>query len=152
MLRSQKIPLFLAWLLALASTLGSLYFSQIMGLAPCELCWFQRIFMYPLVLVLGLMLVWGKFSDLKYAFSLSFLGLLIAFYHNFLIWQTKATGIIPYCAPNSVSCVAPTIDWLGFITIPFLSLVSFLLINFCLLIPCFFQRWSFLSLTPKVEN
>lgn len=125
---SSKYKLiFTAWLIATISTAGSLFFSDVMGFIPCTLCWYQRIFMYPLVLILGIGFFTEDHTSLKYAIPLTIVGLLVSVYHNLLQWK-----IIPETASPckvGVPCAAKYIDWLGFITIPFLSMVAFLLIT-----------------------
>jgi disulfide bond formation protein DsbB len=118
--------LFATWIVALVSTLGSLFFSEVMSFAPCSLCWYQRICMYPLVLILGFGLFPADIKVIRYALPLAIAGLATSFYHNLLQW-----GIIPETAAPcklGVPCATKYIEWLGFITIPFLSLVAFTLI------------------------
>ena len=115
--------LFGAWLLACAATLGSLFFSEVMDFAPCSLCWYQRIFMYPLVLVLlaGLLPFDGKV--VRYALPLAVAGWLVALYHVLLY-----EGLIPESAApcsQGVSCSEEYIELLGFLSIPTLSLLNF---------------------------
>jgi disulfide bond formation protein DsbB len=115
--------LFGTWLLASAATLGSLFFSEIMDFAPCSLCWYQRIFMYPLVIVL----VRGLFpfdpKVVKYSLPLAVGGWLAALYHTLLY-----EGLIPESAApcsKGVSCSEEYIELLGFLSIPALSLLAF---------------------------
>ncbi len=118
--------LFLCWLLASMSTLGSLFFSHVMGFAPCVLCWYQRIFLFPLVIVLAMGLFPFDKSVVKYALPLAVAGWLTAVYHNLLY-----AGIIPESiqpCSKGVSCTEKYIDLFGFITIPMLSLFSFSII------------------------
>jgi len=82
--------LFACWLLALAGMLGSLFFSEVMGLPPCVLCWWQRIFMYPLVIILLVRLFNYDQAVIRYALPLAVLGWLTAFYH-YLVYS----GYIP---------------------------------------------------------
>ena len=115
--------LFLCWLLVTISTLGSLFFSYVVGFAPCVLCWYQRIFLFPLVILLAMGLFPFDKSVVKYALPLAIAGWLIAFYHNLLY-----SGIIPESiqpCSQGVSCTEKYIDLFGFITIPMLSLLSF---------------------------
>ena len=115
--------LFLCWLLVTISTLGSLFFSYVVGFAPCVLCWYQRIFLFPLVILLAMGLFPFDKSVIKYALPLAIAGWLIAFYHNLLY-----SGIIPESiqpCSQGVSCTEKYIDLFGFITIPMLSLLSF---------------------------
>lgn len=115
--------LFLCWLLASMSTLGSLFFSQVVGFAPCVLCWYQRIFLFPLVILLAVGLFPFDKNIVKYALPLAIAGWLTALYHNLLY-----SGIIPESiqpCSKGVSCTEEYIDLFGFITIPMLSLLAF---------------------------
>lgn len=115
--------LFLAWFVASASTLGSLFFSYVMEFAPCVLCWYQRIFLFPLVLVLAAGLFPFDRRAIKFALPLAIAGWLTAFYHNLLY-----AGIIPESlqpCSQGVSCTEEYIELFGFMTIPMLSLLSF---------------------------
>ena len=115
--------LFLCWLLVTISTLGSLFFSYVVGFAPCVLCWYQRIFLFPLVILLAMGLFPFDRSVVKYARPLAIVGWMIALYHNLLY-----SGIIPESiqpCSQGVSCTEKYIDLFGFITIPMLSLLSF---------------------------
>lgn len=120
----------LLFLIALTATSGSLFFSQIANFDPCELCWFQRIFMYPLVILFGLAWYWKENSIYKYTFPLVTLGWLIAVYHNYIYYQgLKST----FCRITShASCITPYFTEFGFITIPVMSLTAFSLIGFLL--------------------
>jgi disulfide bond formation protein DsbB len=115
--------LFSAWVIVSTSALGSIFFSHIMEFAPCVLCWYQRIFLFPLVLILAAGLFPFDKSVVKYSLPLAIAGWLTAFYHNLLY-----SGIIPQelqpCS-KGVSCTEKYIDLFGFITIPMLSLMSF---------------------------
>lgn len=115
--------LFLCWFIVSISTLGSLFFSYVVGFAPCVLCWYQRIFLFPLVIILAMGLFPFDKSVVKYALPLSVAGWLTALYHNLLY-----SGIIPESiqpCSRGVSCTEKYIDLFGFITIPMLSLLSF---------------------------
>jgi len=115
--------LFLCWLLVTISTLGSLFFSYVVGFAPCVLCWYQRIFLFPLVILLAMGLFPFDRSVVKYTLPLAIAGWLTALYHNLLY-----SGIIPESiqpCSQGVSCTEKYIDLFGFITIPMLSLLSF---------------------------
>ncbi|MFA7383138.1 MAG: disulfide oxidoreductase [Desulfurivibrionaceae bacterium] len=115
--------LFLCWLLASISTLGSLFFSEIMQFAPCILCWYQRIFLFPLVFIFATGLFSGDKNVARYALPLAAAGWLVALYHNLLY-----AGIIPESiqpCSRGVSCTEDYISLFGFLTIPMLSLLSF---------------------------
>jgi len=122
--------LYLAWLVAIASMAGSLFFSEVMHLPPCVLCWYQRICMYPLVLLLPLGIALEDTKIRFYGLSLSVVGLVIAFYHCLLYYKVLPEAIIP-CS-NGVSCTIRLIEWFGFITIPLLSFAAFLFITLAL--------------------
>jgi disulfide bond formation protein DsbB len=120
----MRALLFASWLLSLVSTLGSLFFSEIMKLPPCVLCWYQRIAMYPLVLVLGV--AWFA-EDLaairRYGLPLALAGLATAAYHNLLYYGVIPESLSP-CV-QGISCTSRQLEWLGFVTIPLLALVAF---------------------------
>ena len=120
------LPLFAIWLVSLVATLGSLFFSEVMGLPPCLLCWYQRICMYPLVAMATVGLLWRDTTVARYIWPLAGVGLSVAVYHNLLYYGLVAEAITP-CA-QGVSCTSRQIEWLGFITIPLLSLVAFAII------------------------
>jgi disulfide bond formation protein DsbB len=114
------------WLIAATSTLGALFVSEVMALPPCVLCWYQRIFMFPLAIVLPLALFPFDPRIVRYALPLAAAGALIALYHVLLV-----AGIVPErLAPCSqgVPCAEAQLQWLGFITLPLLSFVAFCLI------------------------
>lgn len=119
----RKHLLYLAWFQASVATAGSLFFSEVMNLPPCVLCWYQRIAMYPLVLILGISIIRKDGIAKVYGLSLAILGFAIAVYHNLLYYKIIPQSIIP--CTSGVSCTSKQIEWLGFITIPFLSLVAF---------------------------
>ncbi len=118
----------LAFFIALLATLGSLFYSNIAGFAPCELCWYQRIFMYPQVILLGL--AWFKKEKriIDYSLILAGLGFLIALYHNYLTWGGATTTVCATASFVGVSCLRRYVFEFGFITIPFMSLSAFALI------------------------
>lgn len=118
--------LFACWILATVATLGSLFFSEIMGLKPCVLCWWQRIFMYPLVVILLVGMFPLDKNIVRYALPLAIIGWLFAVYHYLLY-----SGYIPEnLAPcdKEASCTEVNLEIFGFITIPMLSIVSFTVI------------------------
>ena len=115
-----------AWLLALVSTLGALFFSEVMDLEPCVLCWYQRIAMFPLVLMLGMGLYLQDPRSGFYALPLAVLGWLVALYHCLLYGGFIPQGLQPCGEGNS--CATQKLELVGFITIPLLSLCAFTLI------------------------
>lgn len=124
--------LYAAWLQAAIATAGSLFFSEAMQLPPCVLCWYQRIAMYPLVILIAIGIVRKDPTVRLYALPLSVLGLAISIYHNLLYYDVIPESITP--CTSGVSCTSRQIEWLGFITIPLMSLTAFLIVTACLLI------------------
>jgi len=117
-----------AWLTALVATLGSLYFSEVLRFIPCDLCWFQRIFMYPQVIILGIAIARKDFAATRYSLALSLVGGMISLYHYIL---QKVPFFQDYAIScGRVPCTGQYINWFGFITIPFLALTAFTIIIF----------------------
>ena len=123
--KSENILLFM-WVVSLTATMGSLFFSEIRGYEPCELCWIQRIFMYPLVLILGIAYVQKNARIAVTTAIFSVIGGAISLYHYGLQKVSFLSENAPAC--GRVSCTGEYINILGFITIPFLALTAFVLI------------------------
>ena len=123
---TRWILLFSAWLIALVATLGALFSSEIMGLEPCVLCWYQRIAMFPLALMLALAVLPFDGRVLRYALPLALAGAAIAAYHTLLVWGLVPRDLVP-CGQGP-SCAEVKFELLGFITLPLLSLAAFVLI------------------------
>ena len=123
---------FLAWLIALASTLGALFLGEVMGVTPCVLCWYQRIAMFPLVLILALGLLPFDARSVRYALPLAVAGWAIALYHCLLYWGVMPKDLVP-CGEGA-SCTDVKAQLFGFISIPLLSLTAFSLIVVFLII------------------
>ena len=118
---------FAAWFVATVAALGALFMSEVMGFAPCVLCWWQRIFVFPLVFILAAGLFPFDPKVVRYALPLALLGLLVAGFHLMLV-----AGYIPETLTpcrQGIPCSTVQVEWLGFITIPLLSFLSFLVIN-----------------------
>jgi len=121
--RSAWSLLFAAWVLVTVATLGSLFFSEVMGVPVCVLCWYQRIAMYPLVLVLSIGLLPYDPRVLRYAAALAIAGWLTALFHVLVV-----AGIVPEKAQpcvQGIPCSETHISLLGFLNIPTLSLLTF---------------------------
>ena len=118
--------LFVTWIIVSVSTLGSLFFSHVMEYTPCVLCWYQRICLFPLVIILATGLFPFDKRVVAYALPLAIAGWMIAFYHNLLYSEIIPQGLQP-CS-QGVSCTEKYIDLFGFITIPMLSLIGFTII------------------------
>lgn len=128
----RKNALYIAWTQALVATLASLYFSEVMHFPPCVLCWYQRIAMYPQVLLLGAGIVKRDKNVIVYSLPLAIIGFLISIYHNLLYYKILPEAAAPCTA--GVSCTTKFFAWFGFITIPFLSLMAFTVIIVCLVL------------------
>jgi disulfide bond formation protein DsbB len=117
----------LAWIVALVTTLGSLYYSEHAGFVPCELCWYQRILMYPLVLVLGV--AWLRRDQKVWLTALPFvvIGAPLSLYH-WLVERVPAFAESSSCSVT-VPCTAPWFEKLGFVTLAWMAMSSFLLIG-----------------------
>ena len=126
------VPLFVVWLVSMVATVGSLFFSEVLRLPPCSLCWYQRVFMYPIVAVATVGLARRDPGASRYAWPLVIGGLGVAVYHNLLYYHLIPDSIVP--CTTGVSCTSRQIEWLGFITIPILSLTAFAVIAVSLLV------------------
>jgi disulfide bond formation protein DsbB len=127
MMKKYDWVLKLSFLLAVIATAGSLYFSDVLKLPPCVLCWYQRICMYPLVVIFGVTLFNNTRDTFKYSLAFSLIGLAISSYHNLLYYGIIPDSITP-CS-EGVSCTSKQIELLGFVTIPLLAFVSFSLMT-----------------------
>lgn len=128
----ENYALYFAWVVALVATLGSLYFSNIRGFVPCELCWIQRIFMYPLTILLGIAAFTNDVRMRLYVLPLTIIGGSISLYH-YLVQKVPGFANIKPCV-QGVPCNVQYINWFGFVTIPFLALTAFTLITILLFV------------------
>ncbi len=118
---AQVAP-WLAFATAATATAGSLYYSEIADFTPCKLCWFQRICMYPLVVVLAVALRRGDRSVAAYGVPLCGLGAAVSIYHYQLqLFPDQASGVCTLEAP----CSASEVWEFGFISIPLMALSGF---------------------------
>ena len=115
--------IFICWLIATLSTLGSLFFSEVMGFEPCVLCWYQRIFMYPLVFIFLVGLFPLDRSVFRYALPIAIIGWCFAVYH-YLIYSGYIPESLQPCSEGA-SCADINLELLGFITIPMMSILSY---------------------------
>lgn len=120
------IWLMAAWGMSLTATLGALFIGEVMGMTPCLLCWYQRIFMFPLVLILPIGLFPFDRNVVRYALPLAVIGCLFAVFHLLLIAGVIPESIKP--CTQGVPCSQTVIEWFGFVTIPLLSVLAFLTI------------------------
>jgi len=121
----------LAFGASLAATLGSLYYSEVIGYVPCGLCWWQRIFMYPQTILLGIALWKRERQAAIYSMIFSVLGGAIGLYHYALEWGGE--GFLP-CPATGVSCAARLVFEFGYISLPLMSVSIFTFIYIVLAI------------------
>jgi disulfide bond formation protein DsbB len=124
-------PLLIAWLASIVSMVGSLFFSEVMKFVPCNFCWYQRILMYPLVILLGVAFYQQDHKVTRYVLPLSILGIIVSGYH-YALQKIPALKAFEVCT-SGVPCSGQYINWLGFITIPLLAFVGFTIITICML-------------------
>lgn len=123
-------PLLVSWIIAILATSGSLYFSEVLHYVPCAFCWYQRILMYPFVLLLGRAFYDQDLKIYRYVLPLSSLGILVSGYH-YSLQKIPALQQFEMCQ-SGVPCSGEYINWLGFITIPFLAFIAFSAITVCM--------------------
>ncbi len=125
---SPYIALLAAWI----AMSGSLYFSEVAGFIPCTLCWYQRILMYPLALIIAVGILLPDSRLPYFVLPLSLLGQGVSTYH-YLLQKTQLFGSDTVCQAG-VPCTTMWINWFGFVTIPFLALVAFSIITIASLV------------------
>lgn len=124
--KKKENALFFAWAVSLTAVFGSLYFSEILQYEPCELCWYQRVLMYPLALLMGIAAVKKDYRMSLYSAVFSGIGMLVSLSHYSIQKVPFLSDHAPSC--GRVPCTGEYINWLGFITIPFLALAAFIII------------------------
>ncbi len=127
MTSTQRILTLIALIAAWAATLGSLYFSEVLNFIPCSLCWYQRILMYPLAVILLVGLIRRDEGIFIYVLPFSMTGVILSTYHYLL----QKTDIFTHSAvcDTGIPCTTTWINLFGFVTIPFLALTAFLIIS-----------------------
>jgi disulfide bond formation protein DsbB len=121
----QKNAIYIILAQVILAILGSLYFSDVKGFEPCVLCWYQRIFMYSLLPIITIALLRKENKIYQYILPMAILGITVSTYHNLLY-----TGIIKnegFCSAG-ISCTSKYVEYLGFITIPFMAFIGFTVI------------------------
>lgn len=131
---SKSLALGVAWAVALTATLGALFVGEVMGKVPCVLCWYQRIAMFPLPLILGLAAYFSDFSVRRYVLPIASVGAAIALWHSLVFAGIAPEGLQP-CRQEATSCAGSDQVVLGFLPLPYLSFASFTAIVLLLLIP-----------------
>jgi len=118
----KSYSLYVGFFAALGATAGSLFMSELGGLEPCTLCWYQRIFMYPQVFIFLLAAYYKDMKVFLYSLFLSSIGLILALWHIFIEYHPE----FETCSENSVACSTIQFEAFGFVTIPFMSASIFL--------------------------
>ncbi|OIP57685.1 MAG: hypothetical protein AUK12_02910 [Candidatus Levybacteria bacterium CG2_30_37_29] len=109
------------FLVSLSATLGSIFLSEVAKYPPCELCWIQRVFMFPQAVILGIGMVKNDISARLYSVVLSTIGLLIAAYHILV----QNGQLLSPCSNQSVNCSVKQFVYFGYVTIPVMSATAF---------------------------
>ena len=120
-----------AWLVAVIATAGALFIGEVMLMVPCQLCWYQRIAMFPLALILGIACFSEDRRGAIYALPLALAGTAIAAYHTLLVAGVIPKSWIPCGA--GVSCADQKLEILNGVQIPWLSLIAFAAISLLLI-------------------
>ena len=137
MTKRLENSLLLIFTVSLVAILGSLYFSEVQNFEPCTYCWYQRILMYPIPLIAGVALVQKNAKIALTTALFALIGGSISLYHYGIQKISFLTDTAAVC--KGASCTGQYINWLGFITIPFLALIAFVII---LLTSLFMMKWQ----------
>ena len=129
---TKRFALFFAWVISLSALIITLYSSEIRNVPVCHLCWYQRIMLYPLAIILGIAIFRDDLKIYIYALPLSLIGALFALY-QYLLQMFPKFAPISFCSTGP-SCSDIHLQIFGFITFPLLSLIAALLISALLLI------------------
>lgn len=121
----KKVWMVFGFILALLAVAGTLIYSEAIGFPPCRLCWFQRIFMYPILILLGAGLWWKEVAIAKYVQLFAFAGSIVAIYH-YLVQMSPSVSAT--CGAIGESCAERLVFEFGFVTIPLMSLTIFVMI------------------------
>jgi disulfide bond formation protein DsbB len=119
----NKYVLELIFFSSMSALVGSLLYSNVAGFPPCELCWIQRIFMYPQALLSFMAMIWKDKRMVTYLFPMSVLGGIVAFYHSLTNWGFE--GTLLGCTSVGGECSRVYVLEYGYITIPFMALTTF---------------------------
>ena len=115
-----RVALPLAWVIALVTMLGSLYYSRIEHYIPCELCWYQRICIYPFAVILGIAAVRRDAGIRVYAVPVLAIGAIVAAYHSWIQAYPPVDGT-SFCTADA-PCTLRYVWEFGFVSLPFMAL------------------------------
>ena len=122
----------LSWVIALVSTLGSLYYQYVVRLEPCMQCWLQRIAIFPLAIILGVAVVKDDDSVVPYVWGLNVYGVLMSVWHMLVEFGVLAEAST--CAASGPPCAIPYFKAFGFVTLAWMALATSLAVAACMLI------------------
>ncbi len=126
----SKYRLELLFIISLGATVGSLLLSFYFKLATCELCWYQRAFLFCLPVISAIALLKKDVHARIYVLSLALIGLAFSIYHSFLQSNIFSSDAV-FCNPNAaINCAIPYFTYFGFVTVPIISFSMFLLISY----------------------
>ena len=134
----RPLALFLAWLVAGVAMIGSLYFSEVAHYEPCKLCWYQRIAMYPLAIILAIAVAKRDYGVRRYVVPIALIGAVISSYHYLIEWYPNLEG--NGTCSLAVPCTYVWFRRFGFVSLPYMALSGFLFIAL------------FASLRPKEKS
>lgn len=126
MSKRQESILLVVWTVSLIATAGSLFYSEFLGYIPCDLCWIQRIFMYPLIIIYGIALIKRNIDIARPGLILAVIGLPISIYHYSLQKLPALQDAGGFC--TNIPCNLQYVNYFGFVTIPFLAGLAFFII------------------------
>jgi len=135
----QKNFVLLGFLVTFSASLFSLIYSEVVGFVPCLLCWYARIFMFPMTIMFGTAMYYKDRGVLKYILPIFTFGFALSIYHN-VMYYFADTGNIP-CDASGVSCYQQLIsEYGGYISIPMLSLTSLVALLILILVAVFYKK------------
>ena len=133
----KKYILYIALVQSMIAVLGSLYYSEVKQYVPCTLCWYQRIFMYPLIIIILIGIIRNDKKLHWYVLPMSIIGWSIALYHILLQKNIIPEAIAP--CTLAATCKINHVGYFGFITIPVMAFTAFSIITICMLI---YKKWG----------
>ncbi len=122
---------YIAWLINIVALIGSLFYSEVLDYPPCTLCWYQRICIYPLSIILAVGFLRKDENVVWYTLPLVVIGWIISSYHNLLYFKIIPEAI--KTCTSGVSCTSKQIEYLGFVTIPLMAFTA-LTLTFILIV------------------
>lgn len=136
----DKHYMHLGFVISLLAALFSLVYSEIIGFAPCYLCWYQRVFTYPLVLIFATAIWYKDRHIVKYVLPLLSFGFLVSVYQNFIYYFNPNASALP-CDASGASCYQQLVnEFGGYISIPMLALTTFVALLTVVLVAHFYKK------------